>query len=369
MLQRLAFALTLFAFGLFLLAPRAAAACSCRGAGSRPCATYWEATAVFAGLVTGVGESRVRHSGSESTAPFYYRLARLTVVESFRGDTGRTVEVLTGRSGHDCGYDFAVGRRYFVYAEPGRENRLYTSVCAGTKPLEEAGADLSFIRGLADAPDEAAIYGNVRYSGRDFKDGSWRGDPASGLEVRVEGGGVRRVALTDAEGAFAVEGLPPGSYSVTPVYPERARGHVDTTPFKLRAQQCRELGYLPWWDGRLAGRVLDGEGAPGPSIRVYLISPELDLSVRANLRHNMWEMTRDDGHFEFTNVPRGRYQLVVNLTGEADDNVFGYPRTFYPGVEERAGAGVIELRGGEWVTGLDFRLPRRHVPHFRRREG
>lgn len=365
MIRQSAFALILFALGLLVHAPRAAAACSCGPGAARACATYWDATDVFAGVVTEVGESRVRHRGGESTRPFYYRLVRLTVGESFRGDAGRTVEVLTGRGGQDCGYDFAVGRRYLVYADRSREDRLYTSVCAGTKPLEEAGADLSFIRGLAGAPNEAAVYGNVRYSGRDFKDGSWRGDPAAGLEVRVEGEGVRRVVLTDAEGDFAAEGLPPGSYSVTPVYPERARGYVDPRPFKLRAQQCRELGYLPWWDGRLGGRVLDAVGAPVPGVRVWIISPEIDVSVRANLSQNMWQFTKDDGSFELTNVPRGRYLLVVNLTGDADDNVFGYPRTFYPGVEDGALAQALELGGGQWLTGLDFRLPRRR-PERRR---
>lgn len=359
MTRRPRIALILFAFGLLLLAPRAASACSCGVGGTRPCATYWNATAVFEGLVVGVGESGVRHGGSERERPFFYRLVRLNVEESLQGVTDRTVEVLTGRGGDDCGYDFAAGRRYLVYARHGRDGKLYTSVCAGTKPLEAAGADLSFIRGLAGAPDEAAVYGNVRFSGRDFKDSSFRGDPAAGLKVHVEGGGVRREVLTDAEGDFAVEGLPPGSYSVRPIYPERARGHVDTTPFELRAQQCKELGYLPWWDGRVGGRVSDGRGEPVPGIRVYLISPELDLSDRANLMHNMWVMTRDDGSFELTDVPRGRYRLVVNLTGDADDNAFGHPRTFYPGVEDRARAQVITLGGGEWLTGLDFRLARR----------
>lgn len=356
------FALILFAFGLLLLAPRAASAsCSCRTGGVRPCATYWDATHVFTGLVTEVGESRVRHGGSESIRPFFYKRARLKVEESFRDAKDRTIEVLTARGGSDCGYKFVVGQRYLVYAKQRDDGWLYTSVCNGTKPLAGAAADLSFIRGLANAPDVAAIYGQIQYSGRNFKDGSYRGDPASGLTVQVEGEGVRREVLTDFRGNFAVEGLPPGSYSVKPVYPEHARGYVDTTPFSLRAQQCKELGYLPWWDGRMSGKVLDAEGKPVPSIRVWLISPELDISKRENLMHNMWVMTKRDGTFELTDVPKGNYQLVINLTGDADDNEFGYPRTFYPGGEDRARAEAITLDGGEWRTGLDFRLTRRQA--------
>lgn len=347
----------MIALGLLLLAPRAAvAACSCGAASVRPCAAYWDAGAVFAGVVTEVTESGVRHGGSERDAPFYYRLVRFKVEDSFRGAQGSTAEVLTGRGGADCGYGFVAGRRYLVYAREGQDKRLYASVCTATKPLEAAGGDLSFIRGLGGAPPLAAVYGNVQYSGRDFKDSSFRAEPAAGLRVLVEGGGVRREILTDAGGSFAFEGLPPGSYSVRPIYPEHARGYVDPTPFELRARQCKELGYLPWWDGRIGGRVLDERGQPVAGLRVYLISPELDLSERANLMHNMWMMTKDDGRFELTGVPRGRYQLVVNLTGDSDDNDFGYPRTFLPGVADRARATVIELGGGQWLAGQDFKL-------------
>ena len=353
------FAQTLVALGLLLLAPSVAAACSCRGPGVRPCAAYWEARAVFTGVVTGVTQSAVRHGGGESVRPFNYNLVRFRVQDWFRGPRRQTMEVLTAPRGPNCGYNFVPGRRYLVYAEERTDGQLYTSVCQATKPLAEAGADLSFIRGLPTAPPLAAIYGNVEFSGRDMKDSSFRAEPAAGLRVLVEGGGVRRETLTDARGDFAFERLPPGSYSVRPLYPEHARGYVDTTPFELRARQCREVGYLPWWDGRIRGRVLDGDGRPLAGLRVWLISPELDVSVRANLMHSMWVITEADGSFELTNVPRGRYQLVVNLTGDtAEDNTHGYPRTFHPGVRDRARASVIQLGGGEWLNVQDFRLGR-----------
>lgn len=164
----------------------------------------------------------------------------------------------------------------------------------------------------------------MEFSGRDLKDDSFRGEPAAGMRVLVEGGGRRHETLTDARGDFAFKGLPPGSYSVRQLYPEHARGYVDPTPFELRARQCREVGYRPWWDGRIRGRVVDLDGRPLAGLRVWLISPELDVSVRANLMHSMWVVTEADGSFELTNVPRGRYQLVVNLTGDADDNPYGY---------------------------------------------
>lgn len=350
--------LALVALSLLLITPSVAAACSCGGASVRPCAAYWKARAVFTGVVTQVTDSDVRGGRGESVRPFNYRLVRFKALDWFRGSRREAAQVLTEPSGVECGYRFVPGRRYLVYAVERLDGRLYTSACTATKPLAEAEADLSFIRGLPTAPPLAAVYGNVEFGGRDFKDSSFRPEPAAGMRVLVEGGEVRRETLTDARGDFAFEGLPPGSYSVRPLYPEHARGYVDPTPFELRARQCREVGYLPWWDGRIRGRVVDADGRPLSGLRVWLISPELDVSVRANLMHSMWVMTEADGSFELTNVPRGRYQFVVNLTGDADDNAHGYGRTFHPGVKERARASVIELGGGEWLTLQDFRLGR-----------
>lgn len=350
--------LALVALGFLLIAPSVAAACSCGGGGARPCAAYWEARAVFTGVVMQVTDSGVRGGRGESIRPFNYKLVRFKVLNWFRGPRQRAAQVLTGPGDGECGYRFIPGRRYLVYTEEGADGQLYTSACTATKPLAEADDDLSFIRGLSAAPPLAAIYGNVNYSGRDFEDSSFRPEPAVGMRVLVEGGGVRRETLTDAQGDFAFEGLPPGAYSLRPLYPEHARGYVDTKPFELHARQCREVGYLPWWDGRIRGRAVDADGRPLTGLRVWLISPELDVSVRANLMHSMWVITNEDGSFELTNVPQGRYQLVVNLTGDADDNTYGYGRTFHPGVKEQAQASVIELGGGEWLTVQDFRLGR-----------
>jgi hypothetical protein len=346
----------LFALVLLLLAPRMASACDCGARSVRPCAAYWDAKAVFKGRVTQVSESGIREGGSERDAPFFYKLVRFKLEESFRGVRGATVEVLTGRGGSDCGYDFVPGRRYIVYAREGSKGKLTTTTCSATRPLEEAQADLRFIRGLAGAPRESAIYGRIQYSGRDLKDDSYRSQPAAGLTVRVRGAGAQLEVLTDEKGTFTVEHLRPGSYSVEPVYPEHARGYVDTKPFTLRAQQCAELGYSPWWDGRIGGRVLDESGKPVPAIHVYLISAELDVTKRENLMHNMWWATREDGSFELTNVPPGRYQLVVKLFDDPREKHFNYPRTFYPGVEDRSRATTITLGGGEWLTVGDFKL-------------
>src|SRR5215213_4984520 len=58
----------------------------------------------------------------------------------------------------------------------------------------------------------------VRRDGR--KDDSFRPEPAAGMRVLAEGGGVRRETLPGVRGDFAFEGLPPDPCSVRPVYPD-----------------------------------------------------------------------------------------------------------------------------------------------------
>lgn len=115
--------LAFVALALLMLAPRAAVACSCGNPSVRPCAAYWKARAVFAGVVTKVADSGVRGGGGESVRPFYYKLVRFKVSDRLRGPRGGTAEVLTAPRAADCGYNFVSGRRYLVYAEEGADGR------------------------------------------------------------------------------------------------------------------------------------------------------------------------------------------------------------------------------------------------------
>jgi hypothetical protein len=351
---------------LFLLvASGVARACSCAvSPNPRPCSTYWGSPVIFTGLVTDFSTiTPPAPREGERREQFPQRVARFNVEESFRGLKGATAEVTTGMGGGDCGYDFKVGARYIVYAYAGEGGKLSTGICSATKPLETAGAELEFARGLSHAPPVATIYGGVAFSARDLAGGRYTSTPLAGTKVTVEsaGGGERREVRTDAEGKYEVTGLPPGSYSVRIDAPEHTGGSTETKPFRLEEKQCRESDFWLMWSGEIAGRVTDEKDAPSPNVSLRLAPASLDLKELAASDKTLFASTDEEGRYKFKNVPPGQYVIVVN-----PDRVPGvfeppYPRTFYPGVEDRAQAGVVTLGEGEKLAGHDLRLTRRLV--------
>ena len=128
-----------------------------------PCAAYWNAAAVFVGRVDAV--ARV---GTTRTVKF-------TVLEGFRGVTASTIEVSTGPAGQRCSLSFTIGHEYVVFADRAAGANgaaaagFTTSRCAGTRDLEDAGAELAYGRGVKQgtAP-QGHISGRVLLEPRDL---------------------------------------------------------------------------------------------------------------------------------------------------------------------------------------------------------
>jgi hypothetical protein len=348
-------AVVLLGATLLLLAPAAARACSCIATSGRPCGRFWSAPVVFVGLVTDEAKVERDESGWGS------RVFRLNVEESFRGEAAGTVEVVTGRGGGDCGYQFAVGTKYIVYAHADKQGRLTTSICSATRPLEKAGEEIEFIRNLAKAEPLASVFGTVRFSARDLKTDGYTQRPVDGVQVSLEGAGLRREAATDAEGKFQFTGLPPGTYTVKAAAPEHTEITGETKPFELLAHRCADLYFHVTWGSRIGGRVTNERGEPVKLLWVYLFPAELDPKEIDNFHKYPSVLTKDDGHYEFAGVAPGRYLLVVNPHNAPRVDEPPHPRTFFPGVEDPAQAEVVRVGEGEKVAGRDIRLARRLV--------
>jgi hypothetical protein len=67
--------------------------------------------------------------------------------------------------------------------------------------------------------------------------------------------------------------------------------------------------------------------------------------------------TDRDGRYEFTGLAPGRYVLGVGLDGIRSEGV-AYPRTFYPGTPDPAGAAVITIGEGQELANYVLKLPK-----------
>jgi hypothetical protein len=99
-------------------------------------------------------------TGSEPVAPQpgtsrYGEVAKFRITETFKGVSGRTVEVHTGYGGGDCGFPFEEGTDYVVFAtfqeDKSSHGRRFvrTGICSRTARTTGNGTETYELRRLA----------------------------------------------------------------------------------------------------------------------------------------------------------------------------------------------------------------------------
>ena len=123
---------------MLLGSPRASA-CSCETVGSGEPDYRGQlqfADAVFQGTVREVRELE--------SLPL--KLVVFDADAAWKGVKASRVLIFTGWGGGDCGFDFEVGKRYFVWAKRNEwqaPGELATGTCSPTAPLESASMQLT----------------------------------------------------------------------------------------------------------------------------------------------------------------------------------------------------------------------------------
>ncbi len=137
-MKRIILVFFIFAFLLFLNSE--VWACTCIRV--PPEESFERSTAVFAGRVVekefskSIPELILRGYSSADPVKVTFEVS-----EIWRGPDYKTIVLTTAVSEASCGYSFREGEEYLVYAY-GKENRLETGLCSGTKLLSEAQADI-----------------------------------------------------------------------------------------------------------------------------------------------------------------------------------------------------------------------------------
>lgn len=336
-----------------------AAACSCLQQPA-PCAEFKETPAVFVARVTEITTETVKDEGSGGE-PYQVSYAHLSVVQSFKGVAEKQVRMWQGTGGGDCSFVFEEGETYLLYASYDAESKRYrTNICTRSRAVAYAADDLDYLRGLPGSDGETRLSGTlVRY---DYSDG--RDRPPGLLEgvkvVAEDTQGRRFEAATDADGFYKFKGLPAGRYKVRPELPGHltlAYGHGKGGEVELPAGGCAGANFVARTDGRISGTLLDAAGLPVAEAYVDLVPAE--FADRVN-DHGVGRVktTDSDGKFEFTELTPGAYLLGVNIRRHPSGDL-PFPRTYYPGVRDAAGARAVKLGMGEKLTDFVLRLPPR----------
>ena len=187
-----------------------------------------------------------------------------------------------------CDYDFQPGRQYLIYARRTAEGRWTTSMCTGTKPLEDAAADLDYLATIPGAEPTGRVYGSVERTVANPADRSTSTTvPAAGVQVALVSGASRITTRTDKEGKIDVQ-VPPGQYTIAPVVPETVRVYGHPFQASVPARGCASVHFSLIANGRIEGRVVRPDGTPVPNTAVNVVPPtSLQASVRIVRRERL----------------------------------------------------------------------------------
>ena len=312
---RIDFPGVLIAALLLCFMPAVGNACSCM---DEPCNPAWKL-----GKVVFLGEVTAKDSISrEVTNQGYSRpeiAVHFVVREILAGQVAaeKDTVVFTGAGGGDCGYPFAIGQTYLVYAYTNQE-QLATSICTPTRPAVTAAALMQQLRALAKNAAPATLFGMIGTAPR----GAGYADvieskALAGVKVRaISSKGAEYLATSDEQGAYSFAWLPADTYrlqidlpaGLSPFQQSDGKPIEITIGNEQNSRGC-PVDVFARPDGRIEGVVIDADGKPVPGF-ITLASADPKQAQIDRLRGGLSGFESNDGKFLLTQLPPGRYRLI-----------------------------------------------------------
>lgn len=189
-------------------------------------------------------------------------------------------------------------------------------------------------------------------------------EPIRHAVVRVFDG-AERSALTDENGHFQVDNLPPGQATVT----ARKPGFLDQVPDESPPTVTTISSDAPPLivklipQGVIYGQIQNTDREPIEALPVKAIV-SLIVDGRKVWQEAGQTSTNEDGEFRIANLAPGTYYLAAgpstgNRESSADEV---YPAMFYPGVPDTTSAATVHVEPGQQLN-ADFALT--SVPAFK----
>ncbi len=373
---------------LIPLAPFPSKACTCSQAPPGKCPGLQKDDVVFLGTVTAVEDIAYAAPRTPDSAglpaeaspkegtPLDIIAARLTryhfrIDESFAPShapgSAAEMDVFSGGDDGDCGYRFKPGQQYVVFTHQGTDNRLFATICSGTRPVGEARALLPQLRAMRSGQRVASVFGVLRRSEPPFLALPDDPDePLSNVSLKLRSHDDRFETSSDSDGVYSFFDVHAGTYSFTarlPVRMELTRKSLTggLPPFKIPNGACYEYDVDALPTGHIRGSVLGPGGKP-----LSLASVELyRAGAYSDSRPGLWGFQGAEGIFDLDHVGAGEYILVFNRANRMDPNA-PFPRAFYPGVADLSDARPIKIKDGQQLLKVNMQLHDGYPTHLLR---
>jgi hypothetical protein len=360
-------------------------ACTCSDAPPGTCPGLQKDDVVFLGTVTAVEDiayaapppsessGQPSESSAKAAAPVDIVSSRLTryhfrIDESFApSESAAEIDVFAGGDDGDCAYRFKPGQQYVVFTHQGSDNRLFATICSGTRPASAARALIPQLRAMRNGQRVASVFGVLRRSEPPFLALPDDPDePLSNISLKLRSHDDRFETSSDSDGVYSFYDVHAGTYNFTarlPVRMELTRKSLTAglPPFKIPNGACYEYDVDALPTGHIRGSVLGPGGKPLPlaSVELYRAGTYNDS------RPGLWGFQGAQGVFDLDHIGPGEYILVFNRQNHMDPNA-PFPRTFYPGVADLAEARPIRIKDGQQLLKVNMQLKDGYPTHVLR---
>ncbi len=323
------------------------------------------------------GEDTNGYGGIKSTA--------LTVVKVFKGSfkVGDTIRLAQG-GGADCIWSFAeesVGESYLFYLgdkplDPNQfggmiastsrgnlsvdKNVWVASTCSRSGNVKDRTLDLRYLENAPTAKRRTRLSGNISQRiETSVTNGTSGYKKLLGRNVRITGVGKDVTVQTDENGDFEIYDLKPGKYkvSIEPLAGYKTSPfdwkNIESIDVEIKPGEHVEQDFEYYIHNSISGRFFDSNQKPLKDVCMELLPAE---GEKAKWFRN-FDCTEPDGTFKFTQVPAGKYLIVVNPKNEVTaDEPFG--TFYYPNNVQKNEAGVITIGAGEHLKDFVITAPR-----------
>jgi len=172
-------------------------------------------------------------------------------------------------------------------------------------------------------------------------------------------------AVTDLQGLYRVNDIPPGNYQISTVAAAYVTVNEPTRKIVVlnEGEAVEGIDFSLVRGGVITGKVTDADGRPVIELRVNLVRADIPPNQRNRLSIASTMPTDDRGIYRLFGIPAGRYKVAV---GQGPDSFFSsvstgrpvYKETFHPDVNDYDKATVIEVTEGSESSNVDISLGR-----------
>jgi hypothetical protein len=216
------------------------------------------------------------------------------------------------------------------------------------------------------------------------------GEPVKKAQINMNGRVARRTAAafgatSDATGRFVIENVEPGQYNlsaerngfVRQEYGARGPGRPGSPLVLSAGQHTRDLVFRLLPQGVIAGKVIDEDGEPVEYVQIRVMRYDF-AGGRRQMVSPGYASTDDLGEYRVFGLAPGKYYLSAtyrqrNVMMEVQDRTplgptdEGYVPTYFPGTNDPAAAGLIDVAPGAVLSGVDVTLHKTRTLRIRGR--